>query len=524
MARIRVHTAVLDPAFVDFAVVYAELWNERLLRESIIDRAYLSTDVTISRHMLRHLPTMLEDEIVEVTSRAALSNIVKYFGIPKDEVFFRLCEDLSTTKHAFTRPQPMMIPPFHTFIIEALEFQGGYLLQEDAKSYFHQFEMPEHARPLFGGLLGDERGHFVPVRMRVLSMGFHKSPSYGQRFSNGICNYTKTAIRTKSALPTRINPWIDNFIMSSPTVGQAVMARDTFRAACSTFGVTLKRTDLEPAQEMTCLSVLLDTRLRTFALSPKFTENLTTTVQTVPMNTPRGAFQWIGRLLWGAFVLRVPLAAFPEVVGYMSRTCRPTDTDIQWDAAQPLTSAEKADIRALVEEITRNTPRHASQLTMDWDTVTAAWSDASGILGAWVIDEMGGADPEWSTFGWDQTMRNAHIFYKELVSLQMAAAALCHRCQQSQILLLTDNTAVGFAVSKGHSTNPFTNDIINDIYQKCSASKNTLFVHWVSTKINRADALTRLATIPGPRIDIAQLDITRRRVITAIPRQGIQAS
>ena len=51
---------------------------------------------------------------------------------------------------------------------------------------------------------------------------------------------------------------------------------------------------------------------------------------------------------------------------------------------------------------------------------------------------------------------------KELWSARMGIAALTERVQDAEVLLLTDNMAVAYAISKGHSLNDLSNDILTN--------------------------------------------------------------
>lgn len=514
-SRIDVHLAATLPAFSAFAEVYQELWDERRFNETIVDENFLTTEPVISRHMLRHLPTMLDDGIAERVNRCDLKNIVKWFGIPKEDTTFRLCEDLSVTKFGFTTPLPMGIEPFHEFIKMCLSERGAYLLQEDARSYFHQFELPAHARPYIGGLLGDERGNFQPVQLTVTSMGHNRSPAYAQRFSNGIAALTMQAIPGSG-----VKAWIDNFILREKDLQSALALRDAFRATCDRFNVILKPNPDPPSTTLTCLGITMDSISQSYKMSDAFIDVLRH--RALQPDTPRQAYQIIGRLLWAAFVMRIPIAPYSSVIKYMS-VLPSEETHIRWDAFHPLTGVELSELRLLARVVISNTPVKASSLSIDWHTVRAVWSDSSQQFGAWVIDELNG-HLDFDNWQWGPNMIDFHIFYKELVALQRAIEAMNNIVTGVDILALTDNSAVAFAVSKGHSTNDFTNAVIDAIYTAVRNRRNTLFIHWVSTTVQRADALTRGAHLPGPPLDIRTMPPHLRREIINIPRQGVRAS
>jgi len=147
---------------------------------------------------------------------------------------------------------------------------------------------------------------------------------------------------------------------------------------------------------------------------------------------------------------------------------------------------------------------------------TWGWTDASMYLGTFVIEDGPQLEEEWSTIGFDDHMKNIHIFYKELLMNGTAIFHLCQRIRNSQILLLGDNMASLLALNKGHSRNEWSNDLIRRIYEALRESNNHLFTSWVSTKLMRADKLTRFGATPGPRHPIT--------IAPNLPRQGIRAA
>ena len=150
------------------------------------------------------------------------------------------------------------------------------------------------------------------------------------------------------------------------------------------------------------------------------------------------------------------------------------------------------------------------------DQAIWSWSDASSYLGAWVVETFQNSEEEWHTMGFNDNMQQIPIFYKEIYMSAMVVDHLCNVYHDQQILLLGDNQAALHAIAKAHSMNPVTNAILRWIYSRAEQSNNTIFPSWVSTKLMRADSLTRLKTRPGPQHPIT--------LNTSIPRRGIQAA
>ena len=79
--RINVDLAVQSPYFASFVPAYFEMLDPAGFQRSILNHHAFSTAPVYSRHLLRHLPTMLADDIAEETQIADLMDISGWFGV-----------------------------------------------------------------------------------------------------------------------------------------------------------------------------------------------------------------------------------------------------------------------------------------------------------------------------------------------------------------------------------------------------------------------------------------------------------
>ena len=496
--KINLALARADPNFREFSQIHDEIFKVDTFRRLLVRPGFLSRRPVFSRGMLPSLPIMLEDGIAEVVDDiSTLHHIAPWFGIVKDDLLFRLVENLKSFNKAFDPTFPMQLDQIHKFLFALLAIKDGYLFEEDAKGYFYLFPIPPEVRNYFGALLGGMRGKFVPVRLCVLSQGFTKSPAIAQRFSLGLCRTSVSGLRSVTLMP-----WLDNFLGSAPTLQAASTLRDTFRSTCQRFDVTLKPNLTQPKQQLTALSISMDTRSQSFKMSDDMIKNI---VDFMPdpqaVVTGRIVLSMIGRLLWVSYVMRYALCYYPKMMHTMSELCSHVDTPNYFNEIYPRSQELNDDIAQLLTLVLQNTPICIHDLTFDPSKRHDLWADASTHLGAWVIETHGVHDEEFSTCGFPPQLRQAAIFYKELFMAREVILAACSRIQDAHLLLLEDNSTTVMVLNKGHSLNPFTNDILTEIFTACKRARNKLFQSWISTHLQRADRLTRTyvgRSMPGP--------------------------
>ena len=514
--RINVDLAVQSPYFASFVPAYFEMLDPAGFQRSILNHHAFSTAPVYSRHLLRHLPTMLADDIAEETQIADLMDISGWFGVASTVDEFRLVQNLKRMKEAFGRPLSMDIQKIHDFAISLLQWRHGYLFQEDGKSYFYTFPIPPHVRRYFGALLTDERGIYVAVRLKVLSQGFVKSPCTAQRFSNGLCAETLGTCHTGW-----LAPWLDNFLAAAPTLPDACTLRQTLKDTCEKYSVTIKPNLTVPTQSMDALSLHFSTVDQSMSMSQTFLDNFESFVHSTNLQslTRRSFLQLWGRIMWTFYCLRISAAFYGRSMDIMAEVCGGIEENNHrswWDAHLPLPADTISELVEACDRVKTNTKLFLHQMVLQPDQAIWSWSDASSYLGAWVVETFQNSEEEWHTMGFNDNMQQIPIFFKEIYMSAMVVDHLCNVYHDQQILLLGDNQAALHAIAKAHSMNPVTNAILRWIYSRAEQSNNTIFPSWVSTKLMRADSLTRLKTRPGPQHPIT--------LNTSIPRRGIQAA
>jgi hypothetical protein len=182
-----------------------EMWN--YLKEIMSPAAFLAVFVPsfdmkacrmprrISRGMLRHLPKMIQNDLVDADPDVVLAALTVFLVAKKSGLgrFIHNCKWLNEQQ---TSPGQMGLPMMKEWIRTILSWD--YANQCDGDGYFYQFVFHKEIRPWFGMRLAAERGKIAEVVMKRMSMGWKFSPRIAQRTSNFLMNDLGLA-------------WVDNF-------------------------------------------------------------------------------------------------------------------------------------------------------------------------------------------------------------------------------------------------------------------------------------------------------------------------
>eukprot|EP00760_Papus_ankaliazontas_P008218 PhM_4_TR13699/c2_g1_i15/m.45046 len=420
----------------------------------------------ISRHMGRDAETLLEWGLLEKGPALTYSHL---FKVPKGDKA-RLIVDCRDINEVLPAPETMPLPHLHALFDAMLE--SDYVAQYDARSYFYQFPLVGEARDIFGVALADHRGAFQKFRLTVLPMGFKHAPYIAQTTSNFILENCGPGAGRAA--------WLDNFLFwgDEDTVKTTTAA---FKEVCRFTQVDLKPTEDE-GRVIEVLGVVLDLNHRRISLAPKNAERLTTSLHNLKDNpTPRTLFGVFGTALWALYaVARSPLCCHEAFVRIISQHS-PKSRD-EWDKRIALTGKEWEVIEETVE----------TALASCWTPPTPAntpvpvWTDASESSLGWVFETIQG---EW----WAAShVPGETIFLRELLAMAKGVHAVQHAGGTAAVL--GDNTAAVQACRRGYSRNPKANVILRRLVNIAPA-----WFAWVPTTLQRADALTRGATVPGPQ-------------------------
>jgi len=170
-----------------------------------------------------------------------------------------------------------------------------------------------------------------------------------------------------------------------------------------------------------------------------------------------------------------------RLIKFMSRFGR------RWDARFELDATEREVVMCDVKDACSGRcyllpiePR------VDGDVLVAA--DACDSSGGFIfINASGGAERT----KWFDLPRKMHIYLKELISAREAVKAACEDFTGKRILLLEDNSACRFAITRKYSSNEIACAIIREIETMLAHAGNVLSVLPVTSAFQPADETSR---------------------------------
>jgi hypothetical protein len=499
-SRIDVRKAEGLPGFEDFAEVSPLLYNFN----AFVSRMVRQPDpiLRFSPWMHLHAESILATEVAErVTREETLVGFPTYatwFGLEKDEDFFRLLADLTALNRCMKKPPAMKLPTVHEII--RLLLQQNWMGQLDARSFFFQFGLGKAIRNFFLARLG-KGPSAVLIRALVLLMGWNHSPCIGQRFSNGLCSWAKMKECT-------LIPWLDNYLGGAETEQKCRQQLDEVWRKGEDLGLEWKDAEVIVSQHVIALGLSFNLQTHCVKMSDAFIASaLKKFDHLFEAPTPRKLFTALGSAIWQNHTVgRSPLARYPDLlalarfIGFSIHR-----KEMKWDQPFSLTDSVKAQLGLLQEVLTQNDGIMLCDLLIEGRILTM-WSDASSIAYGFVA-ELEGADilTKFGPFGMHTS---SHIFVKELLAAvwsMEAAAQVLNDHKISWIHLLCDNKAVVGALRRGHGVNRDTDLLIMRYYEALKRMSAKGVPSWVSTLVQRADAITRNSLVPGPKVPHDQI-------------------
>jgi hypothetical protein len=494
---------VLDwPEFADFAAV------EPMLRDFGFFMSHVHSELPrvhdTSPHMLRHKDHLVTADVVEdlPDDPAGFTIYSLFFGIEKDEEYFRLLSDLRKLNDCMTKPGRMGIPCILQLIAEILA--NRWLAHVDARSYFFQFRLAECIRNFFAAIFRWGRSS-AKVRATVLLMGWKFAPMIAQRFANGVC--------TRATLEGLIRAWLDNFMCLAMT--EAACNEQLGKLLSVAKEVNLEFKDAEGAcatQHATLLGMDVDLCVGKVTMSASFVQKALQAIEALRASpTARNLFVALGSMIWANYVVgRSPLAVYPNLLALT----RGTGVEIgqgtrKWDDAMQINDATWADIRRAEQVVQANEGIFRVDIEALPDRRMTIWSDASDTAFAFVI-EVDGVDVSYGAGLFGVNQRSLHIYVKEMLSAVFASEAAVDLTRRMPMLMpsafavdhMEDNTAVVGTFKRGHGNDAMIDELVIRMYAAYRQMNATGHMHYVPTTLQRADGMTRNGSTPGPRVDV----------------------
>jgi hypothetical protein len=501
-SRIDIAMAESTPGFEDFAEVSPLLYDFAAFTARMVCQPDPVHRYSPWMHL--HADSILETHVAE---RVSPSDVIEgfptystWFGLEKDDAFFRLLADLTALNKCMTKPPNMKLPTVHEIIIQLL--RHNWMGQLDARSFFFQFGLGRAIRNFFIAKLGKGAAAIL-IRALVLLMGWNHSPAIGQRFSNGLCSWAKLDGCTTV-------PWLDNFLGGAQTEAECRAQLDEVWNKGRNLGLEWKDEAVTVSQEVVALGLNFNLSTHCVKMSDTFVQSATVKIdELLATPSPRKLFTALGSAIWQNHTVgRSPLARYPDLLA-LARLAgfRIHYKELKWDDAIYLSDAVVTQLQEIRGVIIQNDGIMLCDLIVDGRILTM-WTDASSVAYGFVA-EFEGADVlmRYGPFG---IHSSSHIFVKELLaavwSLE-ASAQILNDCKITWVHLLCDNKAVVGALRRGHGVNRETDLLIMRYYEALKLLKAKGVPSWVSTLIQRADAITRNSTSPGPKVPLDQLPL-----------------
>lgn len=458
----------------------------------------------VSRYLLSDVPSLMMQGIFEEKPFTDFSLEIPLFKVPKSGlVDARLIGDCRPLNELLPRPGNMALPNVSDVLLCLL---GKFWLhQEDARSYFYQFDIHPSLSELLSSRVGGKRGHFTQVRWMVMPMGFSFAPAIAQHVSLHICKN----VNTKGDLV--LIPWVDNFLFGTDTMTEMQGLIQRFTKVAHEINLDMKPADYVPSQTMDCLGLTLDvtgaTKNEHFAsLSQAYKENLRHLKGTLNVvMSPRELYQVYGSLMWANYaIIRAPLAKWPhalELIRSCGRNLHGRDRD-SWDERIEISGTVTDELHQMIDEALIARVYYNSLVKQQ--PSCKIWTDASSLGAGWVREDKHGHLVA------GQQLPDMFIFVSELMA---AADAFLSEPVGAQIAI--DNTAAQRALIRGHSSTAAGNVVMKRLYEQLPAGCRSEVLR-VPSGCNRADALSRgkvripVFTQPCPH-ETAPVDVRWRK-------------
>lgn len=198
----------------------------------------------------------------------------------------------------------------------------------------------------------------------------------------------------------------------------------------------------------------------------------------------------IGLVIWCTYVYCIPLILIRNILNISRVNSPPNPGRDQWDLRSPISVDDLASLVNHLEKIKSDESWHQHQEEVFEPTQSIRIvSDSSSKKGGFVIFNHLGEVIDQDSWVWDSKAQPMCIFLKELLAATIALERSNHHVRNKPVHIAVDNTAAGFVIQRGLSTNAQANDMLARIY--AVVPFQLIRVVYVRSADNAADPLTR---------------------------------
>jgi hypothetical protein len=252
-----------------------------------------------SRHMLRHLPRMLDWGVLRPATQ--VSAITNLFTVPKKDGSLRLVCDGRKVNAIMKPPPNMALPDIHEIIDHLLE--NRFFCTVDGKSFFYQFPVSDEVGSYFSANLAGTRGNFTQVSLTRMPMGWSWAPAIAQHTANHLLNAEGLSLG---------KAWVDNFVFAGVTQKVCQDKFSCFLQRADKVNLSLDSRSPEVVSRGTLLGMEFDLTLSRYRMAPSWVDGLPERL--LPHSTPRQLYRITGSCIWSGYARRVPLCHFAPAV------------------------------------------------------------------------------------------------------------------------------------------------------------------------------------------------------------------
>lgn len=435
---------------------------DRFLKGKEPIKEWLNSKKAVSRHFAESDIAMLKEAHLLEEVIEKITNSIPAFKVPKKTEEGRMIMDCRCVNELYADEDfSMEIDRLEEVI--ALAEKWSVVWSTDANAYFYQFRLSKDARRRFPINLAAKRGNFDKFFFTALPMGFKFAPAIAQRTSNMVIRRVRRWI-AEEGIHADVTAWVDNFIVFAEDSDAASKTMKVMQHWLKEFEIDCKEVDksgeflgLKASAQGVCLTEKC--KLKTLKAVSDFRNN--------SHPTHNDFLVVFGHLLWANItVIRKPLCFSPATLAALREAGKNLDQQMP-----PTTEIIKEidEWTRGIDKIMKRQPKRG---------IVKAWSDATPNDGA-LVQEWDELDIIATT---NFTPQQVQIFEAELATAVWGAIAA-----PGPVDLFIDNTAVAYAIAKGHSTSEKGNALLRLLFTHATVNS----VSWVATHLQRADGPSR---------------------------------
>lgn len=453
--------------------------------------------------------------MIEFTQNPKVINGV--FGVPKDGDSIRLIIDARPANAVFIDPPAVRLPTpdlLSQLVVPA--DQPFYVAKVDLDNYYHRLTLPGWMRPYFAlpsvrssdiAGLHDSFGPDAQIYpcCKTLPMGWSHSVFIAQAAHEHLLN-TKTALSPTDRIASdndfnldriRHQVYIDDLNLFGHDPSELSKLQQQYIKAAAAVGLPVKPSKVvaPTANGVECLGLLVNGTSHELGLSvSKMVQLCHDTIALINTGycTGRALSQIVGKWTWAALANRPLLSVLSAVYRFIE--CSNFRTFTLWNSV-------KRELSLLIDLA----PLFFTTLKHQWFDrliVTDACETGQGVVATKVDPHLfpflsfPALQPQlhnWSTIVSSPWKRTEHINSLEIRAVSTAikwVLSFAHSIG-SRVAILSDSLVTVYSIMKGRSSSPLLLPRLRQIASMLLSAGLRLFLQWIPTELNPADAPSR---------------------------------